>query len=71
MRFYVGLKGGRRFVFKSATVPTRATHGHRYNSVIGPYRTKRAAVWSAVQADNPHFQTAADAERISKQNGIV
>lgn len=67
-RFYVGHQGGKRFFFSSETTPTRATHGDKYNAVVGPFRTKRAAMWaSATAPNNPHYQHVNDAERISKQ----
>ena len=38
-----------------------------YQAVIGPFRTKRAALWSEKYGfNNPHFQTVNDAERLSK-----
>ena len=65
-RPYVGLKDGRREVFRSITVPTEASHGHLYGAVIGPFRTVRAARFMAQHgANNPHVQTVADAERIA------
>jgi hypothetical protein len=66
-RYYVGLREGRRFVFNSPETPTVATHGSRYSSVIGPFRTKRAAILTAVTGGvNPHIRTVADAERIAR-----
>ena len=74
MKFYVGLinKGPSWFkgwhVFKSSTPPT--PEAFAYSSVIGPFRTKRAAIWATNNVGvNPHFSTVADAERISKAEG--
>ncbi len=68
-RWYVGHKGAGSvgFVaFQSATEPTERTHGDRFAAVIGPFDTKRAAVWAEAHgANNPHFLTVADAERIA------
>lgn len=66
-KFYVGIRSGKRFVFKSDVLPTQASHGQRYNAVIGPFRTKRAAILTAVTGgQNPHLRSVSDAERISK-----
>lgn len=62
-KYYVGHKGGARLVFKSETTPTRQSHGDRFNAVVGPFRTKRAAIWAASQCGNPHYQHVRDAER--------
>lgn len=73
-RWYVGYKsyrGGqiKREAFKSETEPTQETHGAQYCAVWGPFQTKRGAEfgasWRAV--NNPHVQSAADAERIAKE----
>ena len=66
MKWYVGIKGNTRMNFRSERKPTQATHGDRYDAVVGPFRTKRAAFWAVSQFNNPHFQTVADAERISR-----
>jgi hypothetical protein len=67
-KFYVGRKDGRRVVFKSDTVPTPASHGHLYNGVTGPFRTKRGAQFDAAFGENnPHVRHVRDAERIAKQ----
>jgi hypothetical protein len=67
-RYFVGLRDGKRFVFASKVIPTQATHGARYVSVIGPFRTKRAAILTAVTGgSNPHIQQVSDAERIAKR----
>ena len=67
-RFYVGKREGKGYVFKSDIVPTEATHGQRYRAVIGPFRTKRAAILCAVTGGyNPHIQHVNDAGRIAKR----
>jgi hypothetical protein len=67
-KFYVGLKqDATREVFRAASKPTHKTHGRKYAATIGPFRTKRAAEFMAKYGQgNPHLQTVADAERISK-----
>ena len=64
-RYYVGFRDGGSFVFTADSAPTRASHGHRCASVIGPFRTKRAAVLTAVTRPNPHILSVSDAERIA------
>jgi len=67
-KYFVGLRDGKRFVFTAETIPTQATHGDRYTAVIGPFRTKRAAILTAVTGgNNPHIQHVNDAERIAKK----
>jgi hypothetical protein len=52
--------------FESSVTPTPELYC--YGAVIGPFRTKRAARWAVGNAGiNPHFQTVADAERITKE----
>jgi hypothetical protein len=68
-RWYVGVKTGAKFeAFRSETTPTQATHGHLYGGVIGPFRTKRAALWCEKHGwNNPHAQTVAEMERIANR----
>ena len=64
---YVGLKSGHREVFKSKKPPTEASHGRKYGSVIGPFRTKRGAeVMARHGGNNPHIRSVSDAERLAK-----
>ncbi len=64
---YVGLSDGKREMFRSATTPTQATHGHLYAACIGPFRTVRGAKFMRDHGQgNPHCLCVADAERISK-----
>ena len=71
MRFYLGIKGTARKVFKSDVTPTQETHGEQFNAVIGPFRTKRGAMFAAAFGhNNPHFRTVADAERIARSLGV-
>jgi hypothetical protein len=68
-RYYVGKKHNSiaRVVFTSAITPTQQTHGERFSSVIGPFKAKRAAQFTALFGhNNPHIQTVSDAERIAK-----
>ncbi len=72
-RYFVGLVtvrvpglGGSRELFRSATVPTFDTHGARYGATIGPFRTKRGAIFMRDHGRaNPHCQCVNDAERIA------
>ena len=66
-RFFVGIKSDlKREVFRSAGIPNENTFGE-YSAVIGPFRTKRAAVFMANCQNNPHCLSVSDAERISKE----
>ena len=49
-KWYVGRKHGHigKVVFKSATTPTKETHGAQYAQVTGPFRTKLSAQVVAV-----------------------
>ena len=69
-QYYVGLTGinTKREVFFDFRTPTVAQYGKRYGAVIGPFRTKRGAVFMAEYgANNPHCYTVDDAERIAKE----
>lgn len=45
MKTYVGFRAGSKpEVFCHGVTPTVASHGGRFNAVMGPFRTKRAAV---------------------------
>ena len=69
-RMYVGYSTIRniREVFTANNEPTQVTHGDRYMAVVGPFKTIRAANFMVVHGvNNPHLQTVADAERISKE----
>ena len=55
-------------IFKDTTTPTYSSHGYLYRYCIGPFRTMRGAQFMAQYGrNNPHLQTVADAERISKK----
>ena len=68
-RWYVGVKAsGARTPFKANSTPTRESHGAQYGAVIGPFRTKRGAMFdAAVGRNNPHIQHVNDAERIARK----
>ena len=67
MKWYVGCYHGEREAFRYATNPTGESHGDLYGAVIGPFKTKRAALWAAKYGrGNPHFRHVDDAERLSR-----
>jgi hypothetical protein len=71
MKFYIGLKNAPhkhdRILFKNEAVPTRESHGHLFFATIGPFRTKRGAIFMRDYGrSNPHCQTVQDAERLGK-----
>ena len=54
-------------LFRSATTPTKKTHGHLYKAVIGPFKSKVGASYFARYGrNNPHIRTADDAERLAR-----
>lgn len=68
-KFYVGYRidTGKREVFKSASEPTEASHGHIYASCVGPFKTKRAAEFlEAYGSGNPHLTDVGTIEKIAK-----
>jgi hypothetical protein len=68
-RFFVGLASGARSIFTSDALPTAESHGHPFGAVIGPFRTKRAAVFTRdFGANNPHCRSVADAERLASNH---
>jgi hypothetical protein len=73
-KWYCGhLKSGYLIAFPS-DITNEKTFQEKYESfyaaVIGPFRTKRAALWAEKYGSmNPHFQHVEDAERISKIGG--
>lgn len=66
-RIYVGVKQGKREVFKADSTPTEQSHGAQYGYVIGPFRTMRGAWYMALYGtNNPHLQTVSEAEYYAK-----
>jgi hypothetical protein len=65
---WVSSNAGKMELFSSASEPTSASHGDRFAACIGPFRTKRGAVFMARHGlGNPHCVTVADAERLAKK----
>jgi len=66
---YVGIRGGKYEVFYAGETPTEESHGHKYNAVIGPFRTKAGAQCMADYGGhgNPHLQTVNDAEKMAER----
>ena len=59
--------GGRFEAFTARRTPTQTSHGHIYAAVVGPFKTKRAALWARTYGWlNPHFTHVRDAERLSQ-----
>jgi hypothetical protein len=65
---YVGVThGGARHVLSLESTPTEAVFGHLYAAFIGPFRTRRAAMFMARYGrNNPHLQHVNDAERLAR-----
>jgi len=66
MKWYVGIAATTRayIAFRASDTPTEASG---YLAVIGPFKTKRGALWAEKYGrSNPHFQHVDDAERYAK-----
>ena len=73
MRIYLGLNAANylREVFKFSKTPTKKDTP-QYSAVVGPFRTKRAALFMRdCGVNNPHVQCVADAERIAKESHYI
>ena len=67
MKWYVGLAAT---TYALIAFRASATEASGYLAVIGPFRTRRAALWAEKYGrNNPHFQHVNDAERLSKMKG--
>ncbi len=64
-RWYVGYPAfSNPTAFAATDTPTKATHGHLYTFVMGPFRTRRGAHYQAYVA--PCTPTVNEAERDAK-----
>jgi len=64
-KWYVGIVKDHYEAFHATEKPEPGDY--IYHAVIGPFVTKRAAIWAEKHGyNNPHFQHVRDAERISK-----
>ena len=68
MKWYAGLTKNHAFeAFRATATPTPSTHGDRFRAVVGPFRTRRAALWCEQYGyNNPHGQTVAEMEKLAK-----
>lgn len=69
MKIYLGLRASdsTREIFRNASDPTFATHGDRFNAVIGPFRTMRGARFMRDYGQgNPHCWHVDQAERLAR-----
>ena len=69
LRYYVGYEPytGKASVFRSTITPTEATHGERFASCTGPFRTRRGAEFMAKHGrNNPHCRCVDEAEQCAK-----
>lgn len=68
-RWYVGVHKYGRTAFRSARTPTEGSHGLLYHACIGPFQTRRGAVFMArYGGNNPHCATVSDAERLARRD---
>ena len=68
-RFYLGYVSveGRLELFKSEIVPTHETHGEKYAYAIGPFVTKRGALYMQAHGISPFINTVYAAEKAAKR----
>jgi hypothetical protein len=68
MAYYLGRRvQGDLILFHSPRVPTKESHGARFLSVIGPFRSKVGASYFARYGrDDPRIRTADDVERLAR-----
>lgn len=65
--WFVGHTGVELKAFKASKTPTTETHGSQFSAIVGPFNTKRGALWAERYGyKNPHFRHVADAERLAK-----
>jgi hypothetical protein len=73
-KYYVGRAKGLFYgdVFTSTSTPTHDSHGVKYISVTGPFRTKKGAMFMAeCGLNNPHCRTVSEAEKLAKTHTRV
>jgi len=68
MAYYLGRRPqGDWVTFQSKARPNRETHGMRFTSAIGPFKSRVAASWYHRYGRNdPRIRTPADAERLAR-----
>lgn len=67
MPYYLGKHRGELTLFHSPRTPTKGSHGHLYEAVIGPFLSRIGAHYFARYGWNdPHIRTAADVERLAR-----
>ena len=73
MAFYLGKCGKDNLIlFLSSIIPTKESHGHMYEAVIGPFKSKVGASYFARYGrNNPQIRTAEDAERLAHADPLM
>jgi len=68
MPYYLGKRPHGDLVrFHSPTTPTKASHGHLYTSVIGPFKSKvGASYYARYGQNNPALRNLDDVERTAR-----
>ena len=68
MAYYLGRRAqGDLILFRSAQPPTKESHGQRFISVIGPFKSKVGASYYARYGQgDPRLCTAEDMERLAR-----
>ena len=68
-KIYVGCRHGKPWeIFHSPYMPTQKEYGSTYFAVIGPFRTKRGALYMCA---NPMCQSVQDAERAAAREAKI
>ena len=66
-KWYVGINRLNRVAFQAQQIPTNASHGIFYQACIGPFKTKRGAIWAA-NYPMSLCRTVAEYERAATRN---
>ncbi|HPO87264.1 MAG TPA: hypothetical protein PLN86_15590 [Candidatus Hydrogenedentes bacterium] len=68
MAYYLGRRAqGDLILFHATQTPTKESHGTRFVSVIGPFKSRVGASYFARYGrDDPRIRTADDAERLAR-----
>jgi hypothetical protein len=73
-KWYIGLVKDKFEAFYLYNAITRAEKPffYPYKNIIGPFKTKRAALWAEKYGlKNPRFQQVDDAERLAKEENTI
>lgn len=67
LKWYVGCCASNYKAFRASETPTVKSHGEDYYAVIGPFQTKRGALFCARMGYGyPHAQTVGEYEQLAR-----